>query len=83
MLDPSLYRALSDKGYDKRKGAALEVERVVREAAGVDDVTKLHHIISQLCELAASVHSNARSGGIMGLAAASSVLSLEMRDSVH
>lgn len=75
--------------YEKRKGAALDLERIgehsgswatrvklippcaVRDAAAGDDVKKLHHIIAQLCELAASQSANGRSGAIMGLAGVS------------
>lgn len=93
-MDVATYRALTDKAYDKRKTAALELERIgkhcflstiysydhwsrlianytVREAAGVDDVKKLNHVIAQLCELAASPQANGRSGAIMGLAGVS------------
>lgn len=72
-MDLAVQRGLVDKVYEKRKGAALEVERTVRELAAVDDVKKLHHVIAQLCELATSPHPISRSGAIMGLAAASSV----------
>lgn len=82
-MEASLHRALTDKAYDKRKGAALEVEKVVREATIGEDVLKLSAIISQLCELAQNQHSNARSGGIMGLAAASCVILAIIRASAH
>ena len=71
-MDPSLLRSLADKTYDKRKTSALEVERLVRDSA--TDLPKLDTIISQLCELSKNPSSNGRSGGIMGLAAASLVL---------
>lgn len=68
-MEPSLLRSLGDKTYDKRKASALEVERLVRDSTS--DIPKLDAIISQLCELSTNPSSNGRSGGIMGLAAAS------------
>ncbi len=72
-MDISIQRGLNDKVYEKRKAAALDVEKTVREFAATDDVKTLHHVIAQLCELAASPHAISRSGAIMGLAAASFV----------
>lgn len=75
-MEAAVLRGLHDKVYEKRKAAALEVERTVRELATQDDVKKLHLVVAQLCELSASALPISRSGAIMGLAAASCVTRL-------
>ncbi|KAI5481035.1 ARM repeat-containing protein [Pseudohyphozyma bogoriensis] len=50
-MDSSIHRALLDKVYEKRKNAARDLEKTVREAAAQGDVKKLHHIIAQLIAL--------------------------------
>jgi hypothetical protein len=56
------------QAYEKRKNAALDLERLVREAAAVDDVKKLDALIAQLCDLSAGAKTDGRCGAIMGLA---------------
>ncbi|KAM0749868.1 ARM repeat-containing protein [Meredithblackwellia eburnea MCA 4105] len=65
---------LKDKVYEKRKQAALDLEKLVREYAAADDVKKLHNTIAFLCTLAADPNANSRSGAIMGMAGASIAL---------
>ncbi|KAH3671123.1 hypothetical protein OGAPHI_000834 [Ogataea philodendri] len=57
--------------YDKRKSAALELERVVRDSLSTGDTDKIVNIIKQLRnDYAYAVHQpNARYGGLIGLAA--------------
>ncbi|KAH0542075.1 hypothetical protein FGG08_003455 [Glutinoglossum americanum] len=78
-MDASIQRLLNDKLYDKRKVGALELERVVREAANKDH-ERVRKIIDQLChEYAYAVHQpHARNGGLIGLAAASIALGPEV-----
>ncbi|KAK9897395.1 ARM repeat-containing protein [Cystobasidium minutum MCA 4210] len=64
---------LLDKTYDRRKTAALEVERMVRECLLHDDKARIKAILQQLVTLASTPGNPAasRNGGIMGLAGAS------------
>ncbi|ESW97873.1 Protein involved in regulated synthesis of PtdIns(3,5)P(2) [Ogataea parapolymorpha DL-1] len=70
-MDKSIKRGLNDRIYDKRKAAALELERVVRDSLSTGDTEKIVNIIKQLRnEYAYAVHQpNARYGGLIGLAA--------------
>ena len=65
-------RNLADKMYEKRKVAALEVERVARACARADDAAKLDALVERLAvDFAASPNPNQRKGGLIGLAAVS------------
>ncbi|KAF9083681.1 PtdIns(3,5)P(2) sythesis regulation factor, partial [Mortierella sp. AD031] len=72
ILSAQVSRGLSDKLYDKRKGAALEVERVIRDYVLANDTAKIKLTIQALvADFVYSVSANARNGGIIGLAATS------------
>ncbi|KAF9969664.1 hypothetical protein BGZ73_007910, partial [Actinomortierella ambigua] len=72
ILSPQITRGLSDKLYDKRKSAALEVERIVREYVINNETTRIRLIIDVLVQdFVYSVSANARNGGLIGLAATS------------
>ncbi|PSS09218.1 hypothetical protein M430DRAFT_53750 [Amorphotheca resinae ATCC 22711] len=75
-MDPSIQRALNDKLYDKRKGGALDLERVIRDLVANKDFDRIKKIIQQLCnDYAYAVHQpHARNGGLIGLAAAAIAL---------
>lgn len=75
-LDKEVQKGLSDRLYDKRKVAALELEQSIRECLANDDRDKIKSIIDQLCrDFAYAVHHpNARNGGLIGLAAAAIAL---------
>lgn len=66
-MDPPILKGLNDKLYDRRKAAALELEKVVANA----DVPKITQIINQLCQMFTSQASplHTRNGGLIGLAA--------------
>ncbi|KAG0056174.1 hypothetical protein BGZ83_006083 [Gryganskiella cystojenkinii] len=82
ILSPQVSRGLSDKLYDKRKGAALEVERVIREYVQAGDTAKIKLTIQALvADFVYSVSPNARNGGLIGLAATS--ISLASSVSAH
>lgn len=69
-LPSSIARALSDRLYEKRKGAALEIEKLVRDLAqnkNFDDVEKIIKVLSK--EFVSSSNPNAKRGGVIGLAA--------------
>ncbi|KAF9097728.1 hypothetical protein BGX29_007956 [Mortierella sp. GBA35] len=72
ILSAQVSRGLSDKLYDKRKGAALEVERVIRDYVLANDTAKIKLTIQALvADFVYSVSANARNGGLIGLAATS------------
>ncbi|RSH91056.1 hypothetical protein EHS25_010232 [Saitozyma podzolica] len=66
-MDPSILRGLNDKIYDRRKAAALELEKLVLSS----DVPRISSIIDQLCGMFSSSNSalHTRNGGLIGLAA--------------
>ncbi|KAF9915942.1 PtdIns(3,5)P(2) sythesis regulation factor [Lobosporangium transversale] len=72
ILSPQIARGLSDKLYDKRKSAALEVEKNIHGYIYHDQKDKIAKTISALVEdFVYSLSPNARNGGLIGLAAAS------------
>ncbi|KAG9284230.1 hypothetical protein G9A89_002040 [Geosiphon pyriformis] len=77
-LSPQIVRGLQDRLYDKRKGAALEVEKLIKECSANTtnkDAERIHGILSTLVqEFAYSVNANARNGGLIALAAAAIAL---------
>ncbi|KAK6480097.1 protein VAC14-like protein isoform X3 [Huso huso] len=74
-LTPSIVRALNDKLYEKRKVAALEIEKLVREFVAQSNSTQIKHVIQILAmEFALSQHPHSRKGGLIGLAACSIAL---------
>ncbi|EIF47018.1 vacuole morphology and inheritance protein 14 [Brettanomyces bruxellensis AWRI1499] len=70
-MDKSIKRGLNDRIYDKRKTAALQLERVVKECMSNGEMDKIDLIIKELrSNYAYAVHQpNARYGGLIGLAA--------------
>lgn len=69
-LSTACVRALNDKLYDKRKTAALEIEKMVKEFAAVNNtgqIKKLLRVLGQDFSLSQNPH--ARKGGLIGLAA--------------
>ncbi|XP_061103037.1 protein VAC14 homolog [Conger conger] len=74
-LTPNIVRALNDKLYEKRKVAALEIEKLVREFVAQNNSTQIRHIIQILAsEFALSQHPHSRKGGLIALAACSIAL---------
>ncbi|ESO12024.1 hypothetical protein HELRODRAFT_63672, partial [Helobdella robusta] len=67
----------SDKLYEKRKVAALEIERSVKEFYSNNDNIHLQKILNILCDLTLSQNPNNRKGGLIGLAAFSIALGKE------
>lgn len=69
-LTPAIVRALNDKLYEKRKVAALEIEKLVRDYVQQNNTAQIKHIIAILSqEFALSLHPHSRKGGLIGLAA--------------
>ncbi|KAJ3024979.1 UNVERIFIED_CONTAM: hypothetical protein HDU68_007593, partial [Siphonaria sp. JEL0065] len=69
ILGPVLARQLQEKLYDRRKQAALEVERLVREALVQNNSLRVTALIRCIVEFAYSPAANARNGGLIALAA--------------
>ncbi|KAA8528999.1 hypothetical protein F0562_033513 [Nyssa sinensis] len=78
VIPASVLRNLSDKLYERRKNAALEVEGIVKQLAAAGDHDKITAVISLLTnEFTYSPQANHRKGGLIGLAAATVGLSAE------
>ncbi|KAK9473338.1 vacuolar protein 14 C-terminal Fig4p binding-domain-containing protein [Dipodascopsis tothii] len=75
-MNKEIQRGLNDRLYEKRKGAALELEKSIRQSLEEDDIGKIKAIVDQLChDFAYAVHQpNARNGGLIGLAASAIAL---------
>lgn len=70
-INPNVIRNLSDRLYDKRKLAALEIENKVKELVASRDTRSLERLIAFLNdEFATSANPNQKKGGLIGLAAA-------------
>mmetsp|Transcript_25432 Transcript_25432/g.61263 ORF Transcript_25432/g.61263 Transcript_25432/m.61263 type:complete len:723 (-) Transcript_25432:110-2278(-) len=72
VLPHHIKKNLADRSYEKRKSAALEVERIVKECNQEEkrDPEKINGIINVLVnEYAYSTQANSRKGGLIGLAA--------------
>ncbi|KAK2189817.1 hypothetical protein NP493_96g09005 [Ridgeia piscesae] len=71
-LTPPLVRALNDKLYEKRKVAALDIEKMVREFVKTDNTGQIDALLRVLGQDFTMSHSpNSRKGGLIGLAAVS------------
>lgn len=72
-MDSSIFplpviRGLTDRLYDKRKAAALEIEKLAREnAKSPERITQIIDTLVQ--DFVYSNNPNARNGGLIGLAA--------------
>lgn len=75
LLQPAIYRNLADRSYEKRKSAAVEIQKKVRELCNESndgEADKIQDILNYLIEFFIQSHQgNYRKGGLIGLAAAS------------
>ncbi|KAG5605406.1 hypothetical protein H5410_026898 [Solanum commersonii] len=70
LIPAAVLRNLSDKLYEKRKNAALELEGIVKQLAVAGDHDKITAVINLLTnEYTYSPQANHRKGGLIGLAA--------------
>ncbi|ESQ33147.1 hypothetical protein EUTSA_v10003708mg [Eutrema salsugineum] len=77
-IPAAVHRNLSDKLYEKRKNAALELENTVKNLTSAGDHDKISKVIEMLIkEFAKSPQANHRKGGLIGLAAVTVGLSSE------
>ncbi|XP_022907270.2 protein VAC14 homolog isoform X1 [Onthophagus taurus] len=73
-LSLACVKALHDKLYEKRKFAALEVEKMVKEFILTKNTIQIKRILKVLQDFATSQNPNAKKGGLIGLAACSIAL---------
>ncbi|KAL6645120.1 hypothetical protein ACP70R_016728 [Stipagrostis hirtigluma subsp. patula] len=70
IIPGAVLRNLSDKLYEKRKNAALEIEGIVKQLATAGEHEKISAVISLLTnDYTYSPQANHRKGGLIGLAA--------------
>ncbi|KAK4479712.1 hypothetical protein RD792_015244 [Penstemon davidsonii] len=78
VIPAAVLRNLSDKLYEKRKNAALDVEGIVKQLTVAGDHDKITAVINLLTnEYTNSPQANHRKGGLIGLAAATVGLTSE------
>ncbi|AHY78738.1 AQG_2a_G0038940.mRNA.1.CDS.1 [Saccharomyces cerevisiae] len=77
-MEKSIAKGLSDKLYEKRKAAALELEKLVKQCVLEGDYDRIDKIIDELCrDYAYALHQPmARNAGLMGLAATAIALGI-------
>jgi len=69
-LPQDLQRALSDKVYERRKAAALQIEQLTRALVARGDAAAVDSLLADLSSLARTpTNANARKGGALALAA--------------
>ncbi|XP_077520952.1 protein VAC14 homolog isoform X2 [Amblyomma americanum] len=69
-LSAACVRALNDKLYEKRKTAALEIEKMVKDFMSKDNVMQIRKLLKLLGQDFTLAHNpNSRKGGLIGLAA--------------
>lgn len=68
-LSQSCYRALTDKMYDKRKMAASEIDKMVRDFVQSDNTSSLEQLLSLFTAMCQSPNTNIVKGGLMGIGA--------------
>ncbi|KAI9336373.1 vacuolar protein 14 C-terminal Fig4p binding-domain-containing protein [Obelidium mucronatum] len=84
VLGPVLSRQLQEKLYDKRKLAALEVERLVRDAAAARNAPRVAALIRCVVfDFAYAPLPNARNGGLIALAAVAIALGAALGDHLN
>ncbi|KJH43506.1 HEAT repeat protein [Dictyocaulus viviparus] len=73
-LTANIVRTLTDKLYEKRKAAALDIEKLVRDLHATNQLVQLDKLLAVLQELALASNGHTRKGGLIGLAAAAIAL---------
>ncbi|XP_064641038.1 protein VAC14 homolog isoform X2 [Lineus longissimus] len=69
-LSAACVRALNDKLYEKRKSAALEIEKMVKEFVALNNTTQVRKLLKVLGQdFTLSTNPHPRKGGLIGLAA--------------
>uniref|UniRef100_A0A8R1DTG3 Protein VAC14 homolog n=1 Tax=Caenorhabditis japonica TaxID=281687 RepID=A0A8R1DTG3_CAEJA len=73
-ISAGIIRSITDKSYERRKAAALDVEKLVRDLFNNNQLSQLDRCLTVLAELINSGNSNQRKGGLIGMAAAAIAL---------
>ncbi|KYN27148.1 Protein VAC14 like protein [Trachymyrmex cornetzi] len=69
-LSAACVRSLNDKLYEKRKPAAVEIEKMVKEFAAHNNIVQIKRLLKVLGQdFATSQNPHTRKGGLIGLAA--------------
>ncbi|EJD01507.1 ARM repeat-containing protein [Fomitiporia mediterranea MF3/22] len=79
-MDPAISRQLVDKMYEKRKAAALDLEKQIRECHAQGDQRRIIQIIDQLVEMFSNSSNplHVKNGGLIGLAGAAIALGIDV-----
>ncbi|KAF9266335.1 ARM repeat-containing protein [Marasmius fiardii PR-910] len=79
-MDSTVSKQLVDKIYEKRKAAALELEKQIRECHQQGDDRRIAQIIDQLIEMLSNPSNplHVRNGGLIGLAGTAIALGVEV-----
>ncbi|KAK0425832.1 hypothetical protein QR680_009415 [Steinernema hermaphroditum] len=78
-LTVAVVRTLTDKLYERRKQAALDIEKQVRELVKNNHISQLEKLLSVLKDLTIAQNGNTRKGGLIGMAAAAIALGKEIQ----
>ncbi|THH12251.1 hypothetical protein EW145_g93 [Phellinidium pouzarii] len=78
--DPGISRQLVDKMYEKRKAAALDLEKQIRECHAQADQRHISQIIDQLVDMFSNPSNplHIKNGGLIGLAGTAIALGLDV-----
>ncbi|KAI0258589.1 ARM repeat-containing protein [Gloeopeniophorella convolvens] len=80
VADPTIAKQLVDKMYERRKSAALDLEKLVRECHQQGDERRIGQIVDQLIEMFSSIANalHVRNGGLIGLAGTAIALGVDI-----
>ncbi|KAF8165594.1 vacuolar protein 14 C-terminal Fig4p binding-domain-containing protein [Crassisporium funariophilum] len=80
MMDSAVARQLIDKIYEKRKAAALELEKQIRECHQTGEQKRISQIIDQLVDMFNNTSNplHIRNGGLIGLAGTAIALGVDV-----
>ncbi|KAH9036056.1 ARM repeat-containing protein [Lactarius deliciosus] len=78
--DSTIAKQLVDKMYERRKAAALDLEKLVRECHQQGDERRIGQIVDQLIDMFSSITNalHVRNGGLIGLAGTAIALSVDI-----
>ncbi|CAG9533351.1 unnamed protein product [Cercopithifilaria johnstoni] len=79
-LSATLVRTLTDKLYEKRKAAALDIEKQVKDLLQANHLSQLEKLLAVLKGLTTAHNAHVRKGGLIGLAAAAIALGKNTAD---
>lgn len=79
-MDSAIAKQLVDKIYEKRKAAALDLEKLIRECHQQGDQRRIHAIIEQLVDMFSNPANplHLRNGGLIGLAGTAIALGVDI-----